>query len=122
MVVGAFVVSAAVAYRVVPAIRVSWRALLPPALLVGLTFAVFTQIFAFVTPRLVSGAAVYGAFVAAFVLLAWLSTGFTILMLGAAWTSVRVSAESERPVTTGEGTDDSAAARSDPDDAGTPAT
>lgn len=114
--VAAFVVSAAAAYRLVPPARVSWRALLPPALLVGFTFAVFTQIFAFFTPRIVSGAAVYGAFVAAFVVLAWLSTGFTILMLGAAWTSVRVTERTQRPVTTGEGIDEPTA--SEPRDGG----
>ena len=69
--------------------HVPWRSLRLPAAVVGLALAVFTQVYAFVAPRLVGVAAVYGAFVALFALLAWLSTAFNLLLLGAAWTDVR---------------------------------
>jgi len=86
-----FVFLVALVYRFVPPERVPARALVPPALLVGFTIAAFTQLFTFVGPRLAS-AALYGAFVAVFALLAWLSIGFNMLMLGAAWTRVRAVA------------------------------
>ena len=35
--------------------------------------------------------ALYGAIVAVFALLAWLSIGFNMLLIGAAWTRVRAS-------------------------------
>jgi membrane protein len=89
---GSLVVFAAVVagcYRLVPSERVAWRALLPPAGVVGLVLAVFTQVYTFVFQRLVGVAALYGTFVAVFALLAWLSIGYNVLLLGAAWTKVR---------------------------------
>jgi membrane protein len=84
-----FVGGTAALYRWVPAAPVSLRALLPPALGAGFALALFTQIFTFVAPRLVGVAALYGTFVAVFALLAWLSIGFNVLLLGASWTRVR---------------------------------
>jgi uncharacterized BrkB/YihY/UPF0761 family membrane protein len=51
----------------------------------------------FVAPRLVGVAAIYGTFVAAFALLAWLSIAFNLLLLGAAWTDVRVRDRERMP-------------------------
>lgn len=85
----AFVVAVALCYRYVPSEHVPWRALRLPAGIVGLGLAVFSQVYAFIAPRLVGVAAVYGTFVAAFALLAWLSIAFNLLLLGAAWTDVR---------------------------------
>lgn len=84
-----FTAGTALCYRYVPSRRVPWRALLLPAILVGLVLAVFTQLFTLIAPRLVGAAALYGTFVALFGLLAWLSIGFNILMFGAAWAEVR---------------------------------
>lgn len=89
-----FVAAAAAAYRWVPAVPVSFRVLLPPAVLTGLALAAFTQVFTYVAPRLVGVAALYGTFVAVFGILAWLSIGFNVLLLGAAWTRVRALAAS----------------------------
>lgn len=86
----AFTVTVALCYRFVPSERVAWRSLALPAVLVGLVLAVFTQIYAFIAPRLIGWAALYGTFVALFALLAWLSIGFNVLLIGAAWTDVRV--------------------------------
>jgi membrane protein len=85
----AFVAAVALCYRFVPSERVPWQALRLPAGVVGLALALFTQLYAFIAPRLVGLAAVYGTFVAAFALLAWLSIAFNLLLLGAAWTAVR---------------------------------
>lgn len=86
----AFVLAVALCYRYVPDERVNWRAVRVPAVGAGVVLAVATQLYAFIFPRLVGVAAVYGTFVAAFALLAWLSVAFNVLLLGAAWTDVRV--------------------------------
>lgn len=95
----AFVAAVAMCYRFVPSERVPWAALRLPAGAIGLTIAVFTQLYAFLAPRLVGVAAVYGTFVAAFALLAWLSVAFNLLLLGAAWTDVRMRNGSATGVT-----------------------
>jgi membrane protein len=90
-----FVGVTALVYRFVPATRVPVRALAPPAVAAGLALAVIAQAFAFVAPRLAGVAALFGAFVAVFGLLAWLSISFNVLLLGAAWTRVRLLAIEE---------------------------
>jgi len=84
-----FPLSAGIVYRYLPAKRIPVTALRLPALAAGVAMAAFTSLFGLVAPRLVGAAALYGAFVAVFALLAWLSIGFTILLLGAAWSVVR---------------------------------
>ena len=98
-----FVAGTAAVYRWVPAVRVPPRALLPPALLAGFVLAAFTQIFTFVAPRLVGVAALYGTFVAVFGLLAWLSIGFNVLLLGASWTRVRMLARAQQDSESADG-------------------
>lgn len=89
-----FVVGTAAVLRFVPTDRVPLWALRSPALAAGLALAAFTQVFTFVAPRLVGAAALYGTFVAVFALLAWLSIGFNVLLLGGSWTRVRALAAS----------------------------
>jgi membrane protein len=84
-------------YRFVPARQVPARAYRLPALLVGIALTLFTQVFTFIAPRLVGTAAIYGTFVAVFALLAWLSIGFNLLLLGGAWTRVRAFGGIEVP-------------------------
>jgi membrane protein len=84
-----FVGGTMVVYRFVPATRVPVRAFGMPALVVGLVLAAFTQAFALIAPLLFGMAALFGTLVTAFALLAWLSIGFNVLLLGAAWTHVR---------------------------------
>ncbi len=76
-------------YRFVPAEPVPRSAFLVPGVLVGLAIGVFTQIFSFLAPLLTHVAAIYGTFVAAFAILAWMSISFNLLLLGASWTRVR---------------------------------
>lgn len=85
-----FVVAAALIYRLVPAVRVPWGAALLPALIVGVGLAAVTQLFTYIAPRLIGAAAVYGTFVAIFAAMIWLATGFQLLLVGAAWVSVRM--------------------------------
>jgi membrane protein len=82
-------------YRYVPAERVPRRAFLRPAVVVGLVLGLFTQVFSLLAPLLTHVAAIYGTFVAAFAILAWMSISFNVLLLGACWTRVRALATSE---------------------------
>jgi membrane protein len=85
-----FVVGMGVIYRMVPARHVPWTVLLLPAVLVGLGLTLVTQLFSYVAPRLILNAAVYGTFVAIFAAMIWLSTGFQLMLLGAAWIRERL--------------------------------
>ena len=89
-----FVAAIAAIYRLVPARHVPWGALLPPAIAVGILLAALTQLFSYVAPRLIGTAAVYGTFVAIFAAMVWLSTGFQLLLVGAAWVRERIGDES----------------------------
>ena len=84
-----FVVVVALCYRLVPSEHVGWRALGLPAGGAGLALAVLTQLYGLLFQLLVGVAALYGTVVAVFALLAWLSLGFNVLLIGAAWTEVR---------------------------------
>jgi membrane protein len=77
-------------YRIVPARRVTWSAAIPPALVVGVSVAVLTQAFSYVAPRVIGAAALFGAFVAVFAAMIWMSTAFQALLLGAAWVRERL--------------------------------
>jgi membrane protein len=88
--VAVFVIGVAVIYRIVPARRVPWSALAPPALVVGIVLALLTQLFSLIAPRMIGAAAIYGAFVAVFAAMVWLSTSFQILLVGAAWLRERL--------------------------------
>jgi membrane protein len=85
-----FVAAAVLIYRLVPAIHVPWSAAVYPALLVGIGLTALTQLFAYIAPRVIGAAAVYGTFVAIFAAMIWLATGFQMLLIGAAWVSVRM--------------------------------
>ena len=91
-----FVVVVSLVYRFVPPERLPVRAFLPPAILVGIVLAGFTQLFTFIAPRLVGYAALYGTFVTVFALLAWMSIGFNMLLLGASWSRVRALGMADR--------------------------
>lgn len=85
-----FVAGMALLYRVLPAVRVPWRMLLLPAVVVGVLLTLLTQLFSYVAPRLVGAAALYGTYAAIFAAMVWLATGFQLLLLGAAWIRERM--------------------------------
>jgi membrane protein len=91
-----FVVATGFVYRVVPASQISLRVVWLPALVAGLGLAALTELFSYLAPRLVGSAALYGTFIAIFAAMVWLSTGFQILLVGAAWVRERAVAEDER--------------------------
>jgi membrane protein len=76
-------------YRVVPTPMSSWRALVPPAIVVGIVQAVLLQLFVYLAPRLIGTAALLGTIAAVFAALAWLSLSFQAILLGAAWVGER---------------------------------
>ena len=77
------------AYRVLPPRTPRWRALVVPAIVVGVVILGLTQLFVFLAPRLVGIAALAGSLAAAFIALAWFSFTFQALLIGAAWVRVR---------------------------------
>ncbi len=85
-----FVAGMGAIYRLVPPRHVPWRVLILPAVLVGIGLTLVTQLFSYVAPRLILNAAVYGTFVAIFAAMIWLSTGFQLMLLGAAWIRERL--------------------------------
>ena len=90
MVIGAV----ALLYRLVPNTHVPWRSLRAPAILAGLVIAIIAELFVFIAPRLVGALQVFGGAVAVFAALAWLSWSFQALLVGAAWTRIRMPADS----------------------------
>jgi membrane protein len=91
-----FIVAVGFVYRVVPAREISFRAVWLPAVVAGLGLAFLTQLFSYLAPRLVGSSALYGTFLAVFAAMVWLSTGFQILLVGAAWVRDRALLEDER--------------------------
>jgi membrane protein len=85
-----FIVATAAIYRLVPARRVPWHALRLPALVVGILLALLTQLFSLIAPVLIGSASVFATFVAVFAAMIWMSTGFQLLLLGAAWVRERL--------------------------------
>jgi membrane protein len=90
------VTAVGVLYRVVPNTQVPLRALRLPALVAGLLLTVMTEFFVFLAPRLPGALAVFGGFAAVFAALVWLSFAFQVVLLGAAWTRLRLG-ESDEP-------------------------
>ena len=78
-----------VVYRYLPVRHPGWRAIRLPAVLVGIASAAFTQAFAFIAPRLIGIAALYGAIAALFAVLAWLSVVAQLLLMGLVWVRFR---------------------------------
>ena len=82
-------IGVAAVYRFMPAHHPRWRSIRLPAVLVGIAVALFTQAFAFLAPRLIGIAALYGAIAAVFAVLAWLSISAQLLLIGLVWVRFR---------------------------------
>lgn len=89
------VTAVGVLYRVVPNTHVPLRALRLPALMAGLLLTVMTEFFVFLAPRLPGALSVFGGFAAVFAALVWLSFAFQVVLLGAAWTRLRLGEPGE---------------------------
>jgi membrane protein len=82
-------VAIAVVLRYVPPYRPSWRALAPPAIAVALLLSAFTNAFVVIQARLVGSLELFSGFAVVLATMIWLSIGFQLLLVGAAWTHVR---------------------------------
>jgi YihY family inner membrane protein len=84
------VTAVGVLYSVVPNLHVPLSVLGLPALVAGLAVTGLTEFFVFLAPRLAGALSVFGGFAAVFAALAWLSLAFQVVLLGAAWTRLRL--------------------------------
>lgn len=88
-----FSVGIALIYRLVPTNKPSWGMIGRPAVAAGTFTALFTALFTLLTPQLIGSLQVYGAFVAVFAAMIWLSFVSQAVLIGAAWVHHRVELE-----------------------------
>jgi membrane protein len=86
----------AILYRIVPNTKVPMAVLRLPAIVAGLILTVLTRLLVYIAPLLAGALSVFGSVAAIFAALAWLHLAFVVLLLGAAWTRVRLDARGER--------------------------
>jgi membrane protein len=79
-----------VLYRVVPNTNVPLSVLLLPTLVAGLVLTCLTELLVYLAPLLAGALSVFGGVAAVFVALAWLHLAFQVLLIGAAWTRLRL--------------------------------
>jgi len=79
-----------IVYRIVPNTKVPLSVLRLPALVAGLILTALTELLVYIAPLLAGALSVFGGVAAVFVALAWLHLAFQVMMLGAAWTRVRL--------------------------------
>ncbi|MEI7745849.1 MAG: YihY/virulence factor BrkB family protein [Chloroflexota bacterium] len=91
-----FIGGTVLVYRYVPPVRVPMRTLWVPSVAIGLIVGGFTQLFVFIAPRMLGWASLFGALVAVFAVLVWLSISLNVLLIGACWARVRLAAEAHR--------------------------
>lgn len=107
-----------VGYRTLPPRPPSWRALVIPAVIVGVILVILGQVFTLLVPWLVGVADLAGSLASGFVALAWLSLSFQALLLGGAWVRVRdagrPSASDAAAAAAGSATLERAAATTEP--------
>jgi membrane protein len=84
-------------YRVVPNTRVPMAILRLPALLAGLVVAGLTEVLVYIAPLLTGALSLYGGVATVFVVLIWLHLGFQVVLIGAAWTRVRLDDATDDP-------------------------
>jgi membrane protein len=77
------------AFRLLPNCRLTWRIVLPPALLTSVAISILTEAFALIGPLVFKSVEFYGAVGAVFLGIVWLQFGADIFLIGAAWTAFR---------------------------------
>jgi uncharacterized BrkB/YihY/UPF0761 family membrane protein len=87
--VGFYVGIVALVYRLVPPVTPSWRATLVPSIVIGIAFAVFNTVFVRIQALLLGSFQLFSAFAVVLATMIWLSFGFQILLVGAAWIRAR---------------------------------
>ena len=84
------VTAVAVLYRIVPNTNVPISVLRLPALVAGLILTCLAELLVFIAPLLTGALSVFGGVAVVFASLAWLHLAFQVLLLGAAWTRLRL--------------------------------
>jgi uncharacterized BrkB/YihY/UPF0761 family membrane protein len=79
-------------YRWVPPATVPWRFAGRPTLVVALGLALLSNVFVTIQGRLLGALELFSGFVVVLATMIWLSLGFQLLLLGAAWVRVRQTA------------------------------
>jgi membrane protein len=92
----AVIVAVAIIYRIVPNTTVPVAVLRLPAIVAGLVLTVLTRLLVYIAPLLAGALSIFGSVAAVFAVLAWLHLAFQVVLLGAAWTRVRLDARAER--------------------------
>jgi membrane protein len=87
-----YVASVGAIYRWVPPAPVPWRYAGRPTVAVGLALALLSNVFVAIEGRLLGALELFSGFVVVLATMIWLSLGFQILLLGAAWVRVRQTA------------------------------
>ncbi len=84
-----YTVSVTIVYRLVPPRPPTWRALGVPALVIAAVFSIFTNVFVQVQAQLLGSLELFAGFIVVLATMIWLSIGFQILLVGAAWIRIR---------------------------------
>lgn len=79
-------------YRWVPPATVPWRYAGRPTFVVALSLALLSNVFVTIQGRLLGALELFSGFVVVLATMIWLSLGFQLLLLGAAWVRVRQTA------------------------------
>ena len=82
-------------YELVPPVRPGRRAVILPAVTIGVGLVLLTRLFAAVAPRALGANFVYGTLGAIFVALAWLGLAYSMILIGAAWVRERMLASED---------------------------
>ena len=84
-----YVASVGAVYRWVPPNTVPWRYAGRPTIVVAVALALLSNLFVVIQGRLVGALELFSGFVVVLATMIWLSLGFQLLLLGAAWVRVR---------------------------------
>jgi uncharacterized BrkB/YihY/UPF0761 family membrane protein len=87
-----YIASVGAIYRWVPPAPVPWRYAGRPTIVAALTLALLSNLFVAIEGRLLGALELFSGFVVVLATMIWLSLGFQVLLLGAAWIRVRQTA------------------------------
>jgi uncharacterized BrkB/YihY/UPF0761 family membrane protein len=87
-----YVASVGAIFRWVPPATVPWRYAGRPTVVVALALALLSNVFVAIQGRLLGALEIFSGFVVVLATMIWLSLGFQLVLLGAAWVRVRQTA------------------------------
>jgi uncharacterized BrkB/YihY/UPF0761 family membrane protein len=87
-----YIASVGAIFRWVPPATVPWRYAGRPTVVVALALALLSNIFVVIQGRLLGALELFSGFIVVLATMIWLSLGFQLVLLGAAWVRVRQTA------------------------------